>query len=193
MADLRGGTTIAGYIAWHAGNMGAGSLLDTDLFDGIDSPNFVQNIIDMSDTTWVKAGTETDNLTEVGSAIIATTSTSASVTLASVVLNKLKLGNHSVMIRLKSANNALTTDAIKIEVQKNIGGTFTTQNSLTLKATDFPSTSDYKCFYCNFEYKGGKATNNEVKILVTLLTQASAYKVSLDYIQVVPVTLGVFV
>jgi hypothetical protein len=37
MAQLKGGTTIAGSEAWHAGNDGAGSGLDADLLDGYGS------------------------------------------------------------------------------------------------------------------------------------------------------------
>ncbi len=37
MAQLKGGTTIAGNEAWHAGNDGAGSGLDADLLDGYGS------------------------------------------------------------------------------------------------------------------------------------------------------------
>lgn len=34
MAQLKAGTTIGGYLAWHAGNMGQSSGLDADLLDG---------------------------------------------------------------------------------------------------------------------------------------------------------------
>jgi hypothetical protein len=33
MADLRGGSTVAGYIIWHAGNQGSGSGMDADSLD----------------------------------------------------------------------------------------------------------------------------------------------------------------
>ena len=44
MSDkLRGGTTIGGNIAWHAGNMGSGSGLDADKLDGVHASQFIRS------------------------------------------------------------------------------------------------------------------------------------------------------
>ena len=43
MAQLKGGTTIAGFEAWHSGNMGPGSGLNADLLDGKEASEFASS------------------------------------------------------------------------------------------------------------------------------------------------------
>ncbi|WP_055667265.1 pyocin knob domain-containing protein [Desnuesiella massiliensis] len=133
-----------------------------------------------------------DNLTEFSQCIFDTFLASGQKILTEKVIDNLKLGNYCIMFRLKSSNNTGTTDAIKFDIQKNNNGTYSSIKSGTLKLNDFSSTSDYQCFYLGFEYKNGKATNNQLKIVITLLQQSSAYEINLDYIQIIPMTIGLF-
>ena len=50
MAKLKSGTTIAGSVAWHGGNDGAGSGLDADLLDG-QQGSFYLNATNISNTS----------------------------------------------------------------------------------------------------------------------------------------------
>jgi len=102
--------------------------------------------------------------------IYANTSTSANVALASVIVNKLRFQKYSVAIRLRSSNNILSSDAIKINILKNISGVYTSVASRLIKPNEFGSTTEYQNFYAPFEYTGIKATDNQFKIEVTLLT-----------------------
>jgi hypothetical protein len=132
-----------------------------------------------------------DTLTWGGQCVYANTVTSGSVQLTDISFNNLRLGRYALMVRLKSANNSLTTDAIRLDVQKNTGGVFSSISIRNIKANEFKNITDYQCFYIDFEYKGVKATNNQLKFIVTLLTQSSAYEVDLDYIQITPVGMGI--
>ena len=132
-----------------------------------------------------------DTLCWLGQCVYANTPTSAgTVELTSVLLDTLRFCNYTLIVRLKSGNISLATDAIKIDVLKNVSGTFTSIASRLLKPNEFTNTTDYKCFYLYFEYKGTKATSNQIKVSVTLQQQAAAYEVSLDSIIVTPVAIG---
>lgn len=136
---------------------------------------------------------EADALTWKGTAVVANTSTSGSVQLTQVITTKLKLGLHSIILRMRSANNVLTPDLITVTVAKNVGGSFVDQVSKNFKATAFASTTDFDTLYVLFEYKGGRATNDQIRITVTLLTAASVFEVGLDSITVLPTGIGIVV
>lgn len=118
-------------------------------------------------------------------------STNAAGELTSITINNLRLGNYAMILRLKSANNALTTNAIKVDVLKNTGGSFINIATKSFKSNEFPNTSEYHQFYVRFHYTGTKATSNELKIVLTMQQQASAYEIALDSIVIQPVGIGV--
>jgi len=158
--------------------------------------NFVSKTqleIDASDLKFT--GTKkVDLLCWDGQSVYKSTLTTGSIGLTSLTINNLRFGNYVLMIRFKSANNALATNAINASVLKNISGVFTSilNASRNIKANEFTNITDYQCFYINFKYSGIKATNNELKINIDLLIQTVAYEVSLDCIQIMPVGMGVF-
>jgi hypothetical protein len=126
-----------------------------------------------------------------GQCIYANAPTSGTLQLSSTIVNNLRFQNYSLCVRLKTANNTATADAIKIDVQRNNSGTFNSVTSRTLKPTEFINTSDYQEFYINFKYAAPKTTNNEFRIVVTLLTQTAAFEVDLDSIVIMPAVVGI--
>lgn len=159
------------------------------------SENFttqIQTEVDANDIRF--SGTKkADTLCWSGQCIYATTSTSGTVVLTNITIDTLRFLNYVLNIRLKSANNLLSTNAILVDIQKNVSGTFTSIATNYIKANEFANVTDYQVFQVNFDYKGVKATNNQIKIVVTLQTQTSVYEVDLDSIIIMPVGLGAFI
>ena len=132
-----------------------------------------------------------DTQTWDGMCVYASTNGSTITTLTEVITDKIKLGLQTVIVRLKSANNGVTADVVKVEIFRNVAGSYTSVTSKTFKPTAFNSTADYETFYVPFEYKGGKATNNQVKIAVTLLVNSTVFEVDLDSVTIIPSTIGI--
>jgi hypothetical protein len=144
-------------------------------------------------TSHILSGTKkADTSTWKGQCIYANISTSGSYILTQGTFNNLRYGYYSLITRLKSANNTLTTDSIRIDIQKNNNDTWNTIGTRTLKANMFINTTEYQNYYIPFDYKPTKATNNELRVVITLLQQTSAYEVALDSIEVLPNTIGIF-
>jgi hypothetical protein len=131
-----------------------------------------------------------DTLTWSGQCIYKNTPTSGTIELTQITLNNLRFGTYSLNARLKTASIAAATDTIRIDVQKNVGGVFTSVALRNIKASEFINAVDYQMFSVIFDYKGAKATNNQIKIIVTNLTQASAYEIDLDYILIQQAGIG---
>lgn len=148
-------------------------------------------VLDATNTA-INGTKKTDALTVKGQCSYLNTSTSTNTVWIQSVLNNLRFGSYSAMIRLRSANNTLATDAIRVEVQKNVSGTYSTIKTRNIKANEFLTVNAYQCFYVPFEYNGALATNNQFRIQITLLTQSAAYEVALDYVEILPVVTGVF-
>jgi hypothetical protein len=133
-----------------------------------------------------------DTLCWSGKCISANTSTTSAVELTQTTITVLRPFQYALAVRLKSANSSYSTNAIKIDVQKNVSGTFTSISTSYIKANEFTNTTDYKCFYMHFDYTGSKAVNNELKVIITLQAQSTAYEIDLDSIVIMPVGLGGF-
>ena len=77
MAKLKSGTTIGGGIAWHSGNHGTGSTLDSDLLDGQHGTYYLDwtNVTNKPDPVITLAGDATGSvtLTDLGSGTLTVT------------------------------------------------------------------------------------------------------------------------
>ncbi|MCT4686093.1 hypothetical protein [Vallitalea sp.] len=135
---------------------------------------------------------KTDNLCWDNKCCYANTSTSANITLGHTTIDKLRFNKYTLIVRLKSKNNSHSSGLVKVDVLRKNSSSYQTVSSRTIKANEFANTSQYKSFYMPFEYCGPKATNNELKIQLTLLKQSSVFEVSLDSISVTLTALGVF-
>jgi hypothetical protein len=144
-----------------------------------------------ADNALFSGSKKADALTWKAICVYATTNVSTIQTLTELITDKLKFGYHSLIVRMRSANNAITADVIKVEIFKNIGGSFVSQTSKLFKPTAFVNTTDYKCLYIPYEYTGVRATSDQTKVVVTLLTNATAFEVALDSITVMPSTIGI--
>lgn len=145
-----------------------------------------------ANSTRLSGAKKDDLLCWSGKCVYALTSSSTTMVLTEIIIDKLRFFKYALLLRIKSANNSLTTDAIKVEVQKNVSGSFVAFSTSVFKASDFSSTTDYNVFPVYFNYTGPKATNNQIKIVITLLTQTTSYEIDLDSIVIMPVGLGVY-
>lgn len=184
--------------------------LNSDKTDGIHFRN-IEDTLEWSadEQTWIPCGSggsgikiyagesdltgnkKADTLTCDGQCVYDTISSAGDVVLAEVTTDKLDLGMMTLIARIKTANNVLTDEVIKVEVKKNNGGVFSAIAVKNFKPNIFTVTSDYECIFVPFDYKGGRATDNQIKLVVTLLQNLTEFEVCLDYICIVPQAIGV--
>lgn len=164
---------------------------ETELIAALASFTSGTGLIYTADDVNIIGTKKADALTTAGQCAWVNTSTSASAALASLLTEDLTLGRYTIILRMKTANNTQTADTIKVEVFKNIAGTFTSQTSALFKPTDFSFTTDYDNLYLEFEYKGGPATSDQIRINVTTLASAAVFEVDLDKITIVPSAVGI--
>jgi hypothetical protein len=146
-----------------------------------------------ADNSLITGSKKADTLCWNNTCVYNNTSTSTTVLLMSLTLTKkLRFGKYYACFRLRSTNNTLTTDGIKLDILKNVSGTMTSQASRNIKANEFTTTNTYQCFYVPFEYTGAHATNEQFNLTITLLSQTLVYEVALDSIIIAPVGIGVF-
>lgn len=132
-----------------------------------------------------------DTLTTAGQCVYATTSTTLAVALTDITTEDLTLGRYTLILRMRTANKELTTNMVKAEVLKNIGGTWTSQTVAQFRPADFTFANDYDNLYLEFEYKGGAAQDDQIKLEISLLATATAFEVALDKVTIVPSAIGV--
>ncbi|RCX20870.1 tail-collar fiber protein [Anaerobacterium chartisolvens] len=148
--------------------------------------------IDTSDPRWTGSKKADANCWN-GWSIYANTSTSATVQLAQITIDTLRFCDYVLIVTLCSSNITFTTNAIQVSVQKNESGTYTTIATSTFKASDFSGAYKYKSFRMNLDYKGPKATNNQLRIVMQLLPQTSVYEVRMESLIIMPVGLGTYI
>lgn len=141
-------------------------------------------------TAWTGAK-KADALTTKNQCLYASTAAGSATALASLLTEDLTLGRHTLVLRAKSANKVITSDVVKVEVFKNIGGTFTSQTSALFKPSEFTYNDDYDNLYLEFEYRGGPATNNQIRVDVSLQANATAFEVCVDKLTIVPSAVGI--
>lgn len=134
---------------------------------------------------------KSDTQTCSGQCVYASVSGSGNVQLTDLVLDKADLGTMTLILRVKTGNNALTADVIKVDIQRNNNGTYASIATKNFKPNVFSKTTDYECIFVPFDYNGGRATNNQLKVVVTLLQNATVFEVDLDYISVMPQVIGI--
>lgn len=163
------------------------------LADAINNLTYYNTITIDADNVLITGSKKADTLCWNNTCVYNNTSTSTTVSLMSLTLTKkLRFGKYYACFRLRSTNNTLTTDGIKLDILKNVSGTMTSQASRNIKANEFTTTNTYQCFYVPFEYTGTHATNEQFNLTITLLSQTSVYEVALDSIVIAPVGIGVF-
>ncbi|HRT67877.1 MAG TPA: sensor histidine kinase, partial [Bacteroidota bacterium] len=135
------------------------------LADTINNLTYYNEITIDADNSLVIGTKKADTLCWNNTCVYKNTSTAAgAVNLMSISLSKkIRFGKYYACFRLRSANNNLSTDGIKIEVLKNENGSFITQAFRNIKANEFTTTNAYQSFYVPFEYTGAHATNEEFK------------------------------
>jgi hypothetical protein len=163
------------------------------LADTVNNLTYYNTITIDADNSLITGSKKADTLCWNNTCVYNNTSTSTTVLLMSLTLTKkLRFGKYYACFRLRSTNNTLTTDGIKLDILKNVSGTMTSQASRNIKANEFTTTNTYQCFYVPFEYTGAHATNEQFNLTITLLSQTLVYEVALDSIIIAPVGIGVF-
>lgn len=114
------------------------------------------------------------------------------VEVARAKVTTLRYNNFGAMIRLKVSNRTFGSNIIKLSIMKKSGELFTTVASRTLSDANFKSDNKYQSVHLPFEYAAPKATNNEFYVKIETLATLKPVKVSVDYIAVYPISLGVF-
>lgn len=143
-----------------------------------------------TDAAWT--GTKkADALSTDGQCLYASTAAGSATALASLLTTDLTLGRYTLILRARSANNLITADVLKVEVFKNVGGSFVSQTSALFKPSEFSFTTDYDNLYLEFEYKGGAAQDDEVRINMSLLANATVFEVAVDKLTIVPSAIGI--
>lgn len=132
-----------------------------------------------------------DVLTQNGQCVFNTTSTQGTASLTSVIIDSLRLGNYSLGVRVRSASTT-ATGGLLVEVQKNVSGSWTNIAGRTIAPTEFITPADYKTFWIFFNYGQGKAQNNQLRVVITLIASSSVFEIALDSIVITPVGIGLF-
>lgn len=126
-----------------------------------------------------------------GYCLYANTQAGSVTSLATIETNEIKTGLQSIILRMKASNNTNTADTIRVEVQKNLSGTWTTVTSKQFKPTVFNAINEYESLFVPFNYTGTKATDNGIRVVVSLLANAVSFEVDLESVTIVPSTIGV--
>lgn len=134
----------------------------------------------------------TDSNSWNGICIKETTDAVISKDLMVCTFDNLRYGNYLCDIRIASSNISSTSSLIKFEIfKKTSPTTYTSIISKNIPAIDFSVVDEFQNFFLEFTYDSPKAEGNELKVVVSLLPQATAVDVKFENLIIYPTGVGV--
>ena len=129
---------------------------------------------------------EADNLTDNGKAIVLSGNTTNLISYFKT--DKIKLGRYGFTIRVKTSNNTLSKNILKIEIVKcSSANAETNIKTINFKGTDFESANQYCWLTSYFDYSLAKATGDKLGIKILLADSIGTnITLSLDYVAISP-------
>lgn len=129
---------------------------------------------------------EADNLTDNGNAIVLSGNTTNLISYFKT--DKIKLGRYGITIRVKTSNNTLSKNILKIEIVKVANNSNETSiKTINFTGTDFKAANQYCWLTSYFDYSLAKAAGDKLGIKVSIGDSIGTnVSLSLDYIAISP-------
>ena len=129
---------------------------------------------------------EADNLTDNGNAIVLSGNTTNLISYFKT--DKIKLGRYGITIRVKTSNNTLSKNILKIEIVKcSSANAETNIKTINFTGTDFKAANQYCWLTSYFDYSLAKAAGDKLGIKVSIGDSIGTnVSLSLDYIAISP-------
>ncbi len=129
---------------------------------------------------------EADNLTDNGNAIVLSGNTTNLISYFKT--DKIKLGRYGITIRVKTSNNTLSKNILKIEIVKVANNSNETSiKTINFTGTDFKAANQYCWLTSYFDYSLAKTTGDKLGIKVSIGDSIGTnVSLSLDYIAISP-------
>ena len=115
------------------------------------------------------------------------TSTSTATTIYKCTFAPLHFGSYGLCVRLKAGANTSTSNIIQIIVRRGSKALKT----VSIKGTQFTSTSQYQNFYTNIDYVGDGSAKVDLSVEIKSTT-VSGIALSFDYARIEMMNTGVF-
>lgn len=127
-----------------------------------------------------------DNLTDNGNAIVLSGNTTNLISYFKT--DKIKLGRYGITIRVKTSNNTLSKNILKIEIVKcSSANAETNIKTINFTGTDFKAANQYCWLTSYFDYSLAKAAGDKLGIKVSIGDSIGTnVSLSLDYIAISP-------
>ena len=129
---------------------------------------------------------EADNLTDNGNAIVLSGNTTNLISYFKT--DKIKLGRYGFTIRVKTSNNTLSKNILKIEILKcSSANAETNIKTINFKGTDFEYANKYCWLTSYFDYSLAKAADDKLGIKISLADSIGTnITLSVDYVAISP-------
>lgn len=115
------------------------------------------------------------------------TSTSTATTIYKCTFAPLHFGSYGLCVRLKAGANTSTSNIVQIIVRRGTKALKT----VSIKGTQFTSTSQYQNFYTNIDYVGDGSAKVDLSVEIKSTT-VSGIALSFDYARIEMMNTGVF-
>lgn len=129
---------------------------------------------------------EADNLTDNGNAIVLSGNTTNLISYFKT--DKIKLGRYGFTIRVKTSNNTLSKNILKIEILKcSSANAETNIKTINFTGTDFESANQYCWLTSYFDYSLAKAAGDKIGVKISLADSIGTnITLSVDYVAISP-------
>lgn len=129
---------------------------------------------------------EADNLTDNGNAIVLSGNTTNLISYFKT--DRIKLGRYGFTIRVKTSNNTLSKNILKIEILKcSSANAETNIKTINFTGTDFESANQYCWLTSYFDYSLAKAAGDKLGIKISLADSIGTnITLSVDYVAISP-------
>lgn len=133
------------------------------------------------------SGTGSVTGTVSGKSVQVTSSTSATVALATIEIEDLQYGKYSVMLRVFLTSITNTANLIRIRTFHRVGTTDVALNTAYIKPSDGSAANSWNNFGLVTEFNGASGGQSpKLKIVIDCIANPVAQVIHLDYVRVSP-------